>query len=154
MSGAGTLAGIARHARPRGGMETLERVTVTLDGGLDGDLRGLVKPGGRGRRQVTLIERGDWDAATRELGVDTPWFARRANLLVDGLDLPQTPGTRLRIGATVVLEITCECDPCSRMDALAPGLFAALVPDWRGGACARVRAGGEIAIGDRIEIDV
>jgi MOSC domain-containing protein YiiM len=134
-------------------METLERVEVTLDGGLAGDFRGFVKPGGRGRRQVTLIERGDWEAATGELEVDIPWFERRANLLVDGFDLPQVPGTRLRIGASLVLEITGEDDPCVRMDGVAPGLFAALIPDWRGGACARVKAGGTIAIGDQIRIE-
>ena len=38
-------------------------------------------------------------------------------------------------------------------DPLAPGLFAALTPDWRGGACSRVLAGGMIAIGDAIRIE-
>jgi MOSC domain-containing protein YiiM len=134
-------------------MEVLDRVAVTVDRGVEGDHRGLVKPGGRGRRQVTLIERADWDAAMRELGRDIPWQERRANLLVDGLDLPQAPGARLRIGADVVLEITCEDDPCVRMEAVAPGLFAALVPDWRGGVCTRVKAGGVIAVGDAIRIE-
>ena len=114
-------------------------------------MRGRVKPGGRGRRQVTLIERADWDAALAEIGRDIPWQERRANLLVEDFDLPQIPGTRLRIG-TVLLQITMECDPCHRMDAIADGLQAALTPDWRGGALAKVIAGGDIAVGDRIEI--
>ena len=50
-------------------------------------------------------------------------------------------------------EITRETDPCERMEALAPGLKAALLPDWRGGACAMVRQGGVIAVGDRIRIE-
>jgi MOSC domain-containing protein YiiM len=149
---AGTLAGIARHARPRGPMEVIDHVGVTVDGGLDGDFRGAVKPGGRGRRQVSLIERRDWDVAMAELGTDHHWSARRANLLVDGIDLPQVGGTRLRIGA-VVIEITQECDPCSRMEEIEPGLKAALTPDWRGGALARVIEGGEITVGDTIRIE-
>lgn len=148
----GTLAGIARHRVPKGAMETLDQVAVTLSGGLDGDFRGTIKPGGRGQRQVTLIERADWDAATAEIGRTIPWFERRANLLIEGLDLPKIPGTKLRIGPDVVLSITRETDPCSRMDALAPGLQAALRPDWRGGACTHVVVGGMIRVGDPVAL--
>ncbi len=149
----GTLAGIARKAYPKAPMEVIDRATITLDGGIEGDHRGRVKPGGRGRRQVTLMERGDWQAALADLGADIPWQERRANLLVDGLDLPQLVGARLRIGADVVVEISFECDPCHRMDAVAPGLRAALTPDWRGGVCTRVVTGGAIALGDLIRIE-
>lgn len=148
----GILAGIARHPFARAPMEVIERAKVTLDGGIEGDFRGRVRPGSRGRRQVTLMERGDWEDATAEIGRAIPWYERRVNLLVDGLDLPQVAGTRLRLG-TVVLEVTRECDPCVRMDALAPGLDAALAVDWRGGVCTRVRAGGRIAVGDEIRIE-
>jgi MOSC domain-containing protein YiiM len=149
----GRLAGIARHAFSKAPMETLDAVDVTVDCGIHGDFRGTLKPGGKGRRQVTLIERGDWDAAMAEVGHAISWAERRANLLVDGLDLPQVAGVRLRIGADVVLEITRECDPCERMEALATGLRAALTPDWRGGVCTRVKVGGRIAIGDEIGIE-
>ena len=148
----GVLAGIARHARPRGPIDVLDVAAVSVESGLAGDYRGAVKPGGRGRRQVSLIERADWDAAMADLGVDHHWSARRANLLVDGLDLPQRPGARLRIGA-VLLEITRECDPCSRMEEIEPGLKAALSPDWRGGALAKVIEGGRIAVGDAITVE-
>ena len=147
------LAGIARHAFPKAPMEVVDHVEVTVDGGIHGDFRGAIKPGGRGRRQVTLLERGDWDAAMAEVGHNLPWQDRRANLLVDGLDLPQLPGARLRIGESVILEITRETDPCERMEALAAGLKAALLPDWRGGACTRVIAGGHIAVGDAIRVE-
>ncbi|MBR0551450.1 MOSC domain-containing protein [Stakelama marina] len=149
----GELAGIARHGRPRGPMETLDAIEVSVEGGLAGDFRGSVKPGGKGRRQVSLIEAGDWDAAMAELGHSLDWWNRRANLLVADFDLPQMPGTRVRIGDTLVLEITQECDPCSRMEEVAPGLKAALTPDWRGGALAKVITPGRIAVGDRIRIE-
>ena len=147
----GVLVGIARHARPKGPMEVLEAVDVTVEGGLHGDFRGAVKPGGRGKRQVTMMERDDWDAAMAELGHSIAWQERRVNLLLDGIDIPQLRGTRVAIGA-VELEITVECDPCSRMETIATGLKAALTPDWRGGACARVRVAGRIAIGDAVTI--
>ncbi len=149
----GVLTGIARHGRPRGPIETLEAIDVTVEAGLVGDFRGAVKPGGKGKRQVSLIEAGDWAAAMAELGHDLHWWARRANLLIEGLDLPQTPGARVRIGAHVVIEITTECDPCSRMEEIAPGLKAALTPDWRGGALGRVLSGGRIAIGDAVVVE-
>jgi MOSC domain-containing protein YiiM len=125
---------------------------VTLAGGIGGDFRGSMR-GKPYRRQVTLIERADWEAATAEVGCSIGWEQRRANLLIEGLDLPQVKGVRLRIGADVVLEVTRETDPCERMETLAPGLKAALLPDWRGGVCAMVVAEGAIAVGDDIRIE-
>ena len=149
----GVLTGIARHGRPRGPIEVLESVHVSVEAGLAGDFRGAVKPGRSAKRQVSLIERADWDAAMAELGVDHHWSVRRANLLVEGLDLPQRPGALVRIGESVVLEIMMECDPCSRMEEIEPGLKAALTPDWRGGALARVIQGGDIRLGDSIRVE-
>lgn len=149
---AGVIAGLARHAAPRAAMEVIDRATITPERGVEGDCKGRFKPGGRNRRQVTLIERGDWEAATAALGVDLPWSDRRANILVDGIDLPQLPGTVLRIG-DVRLVVMVECDPCHRMDALAPGLQHALRDDWRGGVCTRVLTGGDIAVGDAIIVE-
>lgn len=149
---AGRLIGIARHARSRAPMELVERVQVTLEGGIQGDFRGGMR-GKPHKRQVTLIERGDWEWATAAVGHDIPWQERRSNLLVEDFDLPQVAGVVLRIGAEVVVEITRETDPCERMEALAAGLKAALLPDWRGGACAKVISGGTIAVGDRIRIE-
>lgn len=149
---AGVIAGLARHAAPRAAMEVIDRATITPERGVEGDCKGRFKPGGRNRRQVTLIERRDWETATAALGVDLPWSDRRANILVDGIDLPQLPGTVLRIG-DVRLVVMVECDPCHRMDALAPGLQQALRDDWRGGVCTRVLTGGEIAVGDAIIVE-
>ncbi|WP_179641073.1 MOSC domain-containing protein [Sphingomonas guangdongensis] len=147
----GTLIGIARHARPKAAMELVDHVRVTREAGIAGDFRGAMR-GKPYKRQVTLLERGDWDAAMAEVGHTLPWQERRSNLLVEGVDLPQVPGVRLRIGADLVLEITRETDPCERMEALAEGLRAALLPDWRGGVCAMVVEPGTIAIGDAIVV--
>ena len=148
----GTLIGIARHARPKAPMEVIEVAEVTLEGGIAGDFRGAMK-GKPYKRQVTLMERGDWDAAMAVVGRSIAWQERRSNLLVDRLDLPQVAGARLRIGHDVVLEVTRETDPCERMEALADGLKAALSVDWRGGVCTKVVHGGRIAVGDEIRIE-
>lgn len=134
-------------------MELVDHVDVTLEGGIAGDFRGAVKPGGRGRRQITLIERCQWDAAMAELGRDIPWQERRANLLVEGVSLPRERGALLRIGVDLIVRITGECDPCSRMENIAPGLKAVLLPDWRGGVTAKVIQGGRIAVDDQIRIE-
>ena len=59
----------------------------------------------------------------------------------------------IAIGETLRIEVTCECDPCSRMDEIEPGLKAVLLPDWRGGVLGRVISDGEMAIGDEIRIE-
>jgi MOSC domain-containing protein YiiM len=150
---AGRLAGIARHDRPFGAMETLERVCVTQAEGVHGDFRGArasTKP--TRKRQVSLIEAECVTAALAEAGAVLDWSDCRRNLLVQGLRLPREEGARVRIGASLVVEVTGECDPCERMDALHRGLRAALTPDWRGGFLCRVVDDGEITIGDEIRI--
>ena len=152
----GRLMGIARHDRPRGPMETLGHVAVTAAEGIHGDFRGAVRPGKRPRRQVSLIEAESWAAALDELGRSDdpalPWWVRRANLLTQGIRLPREVGAVIAIGADLRIEVTTECDPCSRMEEIAPGLKAVLTPDWRGGVLGRVIAEGDIAVGDEIRI--
>ena len=149
----GVIAGLARHAYPRAPMEVIDRAEITEAGGITGDHRGRRKPNGLGKRQVTLIERADWAAAMATVGADHPWWMRRCNIAVDGFDLPQVPGTRVRLGRDVVLEVTRFTDPCERMETLAPGLFNALLVDWRGGVCSRVVQGGMIIVGDLIRVE-
>ena len=83
----GTLTGIARRDRKRAPMETLERADVSKETGVAEDFRGR-----RGKRQVTVISARSWREACRDLGQELPWTTRRANLLVEGLDLPDTTG--------------------------------------------------------------
>jgi len=149
---AGRLAGIARHGQPRGAIETIGEVSVGRETGLDGDYRGSLKPG-RNRRQVSLIEAESWAAAMEDAGADIAWWQRRANLLVEGIRLPREEGARIRIGESLVIAITMECDPCNRMEEVRPGLKAALTPDWRGGMLGMVLEGGTIAVGDEVRIE-
>jgi len=147
----GRLIGIARKDRPHAVMEVIGRARIGIETGVDGDYRGAIKPG-HNRRQVTIMAAEDWTAALGQLGQPVEWQERRVNLLVEGIVLPRETGAIISIGA-VRLEITGECDPCRRMDAVADGLQSALRPDWRGGRTTIVIEGGNIALGDEVEIE-
>src|SRR5215210_9487269 len=63
--------------------------------------RGLVGNADQGRRrQVTIIAQERWDSLMRELGGTISPAARRANLMVSGIDLAQTRDRILRVGGT------------------------------------------------------
>ena len=128
-------------------MELLEETTVTVEAGVDGDARGRLRG-----RQVTVLTQESWDAACQDLGREVPWTTRRANILIEGLDLADSAGRTLVIGEAT-FAITGETDPCQRMDEQAQGLTAALTPDWRGGVTCRVIQAGAVKVGDGVEMD-
>ena len=104
------------------------------------------------RRQVTVISAESWRAAERELEGAADSVLRRANLLVTGVDLVESRGKVLRVGP-VKVRIHGETRPCRRMEESCAGLQAALSPDWRAGAYGDVVEGGEIRVGDAVEME-
>ncbi len=133
-------------------MEVIDHARIGTYTGVAGDYRGAMHPGRVNKRQVTILLAEDWSAAIADHGTPVSWEERRANLLVEGVALPREAGVRVRVGEAV-LEITGECDPCRRMDAVSDGLQMALRPDWRGGRTCTVIAAGAIAIGDEVRIE-
>lgn len=134
----------------RGVMDPRREVVCVAGKGIEGST-------GRSRtRQVTIIAQEQWTAMMRELGGATPAAldpaARRANILVSGIDLARSRGQVLRLGS-VRVRILGETRPCERMDEALPGLRAAMDPDWRGGAFGEVLDDGLLAIGDAVAFE-
>jgi len=102
-----------------------------------------------GRRQVTIISRAAWDAVTDDLGAPVDPSARRANLLVRGVDLAHSNGRVLAIGS-IRVRIHGETRPCALMDDMHSGLRRALDPDWRAGAFGEVLDSGTLSVGDPV----
>jgi MOSC domain-containing protein YiiM len=101
------------------------------------------------RRQVTILSLEAWTDCLTELGATIDPSARRANLLVTGIQLAHTRDRVLRVGDARLL-IGGEVTPCERMEEVYPGLQAVMRPDWRGGVFARVLADASIHVGDPV----
>ncbi len=96
------------------------------------------------RREVLLASQEHLDALSVEPG------AIRENVTVAGADVHDwAVGQQVKVGGAL-LEITMVCDPCHRMDELRAGLRTLL--DGKRGMLAHVVQGGEIALGDEIEL--
>ncbi len=103
-----------------------------------------------GKRQITIIDETRWQEACGEVGVDVDPSARRANVMLRGIDLENSRGRLLRIGPAVV-RIYNETRPCERMEEAQRGLQNALRPHWRAGAYGEIVEGGVIRVGDAAE---
>ena|SRR5437762_2702457 len=131
--------------RAKGGpMDPVDAAVLEVDCGL----RGNANRGGR--RQVTIISRERWVELMEALGADLPPAARRANLMVAGVDLENARGRVLRLGSTL-LKINGETRPCEQMEAAHAGLQDLMRERWGGGVFAEVLEGGEIRVGDDVE---
>ncbi len=134
---------VALQVRPATGgpTEPVDRLELTPERGILGD------HAARNRRQITILSEEAWSDAVSELGRSVPWQARRANVLVRGLDLAGTAGCTLELGECAI-RIHGETRPCQVMDDAAAGLKAALVAHWRGGIHGEVLRGGTVRPGD------
>jgi MOSC domain-containing protein YiiM len=125
--------------RGSGASEARDRVLAIESGGLEGCAHANPP-----RREVLLVSKQHLDALGLSPG------AIRENVTVEGVDVHEwTVGQQVRVGEAL-FEITMVCDPCHRMDELRDGLRAQL-HDKRG-MLAHVVEGGEIALGDAIEV--
>jgi MOSC domain-containing protein YiiM len=84
-----------------------------------------------------------------QLGSSISPAARRANLLVTGVELAGTQDRVLRVGACRLL-VGGETRPCERMDEALLGLRSAMKANWGGGVFAQVLDDGNIAVGDEV----
>ncbi len=125
--------------RDSGLSEPRERVSAIADHGLEGCAHANPP-----RREVLLVSKEHLEAVGVEPGVI------RENITVEGTDVESWPvGQRVQVG-NALLEVTMVCDPCSRMEDVRPGLRIEL--EGRRGMLAHVVEGGEIALGDAVEL--
>jgi len=111
------------------------------------------RPKPDGKRQITLIQHEHLAAVAGFLGLDGPIAPGRLrrNLAVSGLNLLALKNRQIQIGAEVVLDITGECHPCSRMEEeLGPGGYNAM--RGHGGLTAHIAQGGLIRVGDTVKV--
>ncbi len=125
-----------------GPMDAVQQAEMTTGKGLAGN----ADQGGK--RQVTLISLERWREIEKALGAEIDFTARRANILLSGIDLENSRGKILQLGSCRLL-IRGETRPCRRMDEAFPGLQDALRPHWGGGAYAEVLEGGIVTPGER-----
>lgn len=143
----GRLTRIFLRPSARTPVKQVERTVAYPGAGLEGD------HAGGGNRQVTLMSEESWSAACADLGrPELSPGLRRANLVVEGVDLSSAIGRVLEIGSSRI-RVIAETRPCRLMDDAAPGLQNALDPDRRGGVYGRVIEGGPIQVGDAVRTE-
>ena len=143
----GMLKAIAHRPVDGEPMREAQQATVHPGRGIDSENRKT------GRREVTLLAAEAWTDACRELGVDIPWLVRRANFLIEGVDLAVTLGQVISIGP-VQIRIHGETRPCGIMESQQAGLRDALTPNLRGGVHGKVLTGGTVRVGDPVRVTV
>jgi MOSC domain-containing protein YiiM len=112
------------------------------------------------RRQVHLIHSELHDELAA-MGFELAPGAMGENVTTRGLDVLTLPlGTRLRLGASAVVEITGLRNPCAQLDTIQPGLMAATIARdpagklvRKAGVMAVVVADGEVMPGDPILVE-
>lgn len=140
MNTTGTVAHLQLCAQHRAPMRAIESARAIADLGLEGDSH--AKQGSA--RQVLLMDEETLTAFGLSAG------RVRENITTRGIELKTLgEGTRVRLGGAV-LELTKLCTPCDFIEDIRPGLRAEM--EGQRGMLARVVAGGEIRVGDVVEV--
>lgn len=118
---------------------------LIADFGLEDDAHG-----GMETRQVSLLANESIDKM-RGKGLDVTYGDFAENLTTEGIDLPALPvGTRLQVGTDILLEVTQIGKVCHDRCRIFYTVGDCVMP--REGIFARVLKGGDVRVGDLIEI--
>lgn len=147
----GRIEWIGIRPEKRAPVQSVEIVNVLENKGLIGDHYG----GKNGTRDVTLIQAEHLPAIASMVGREAVEPAElRRNLVVSGLNLLALKDHQIQVGEqadAVILQITGQCHPCSKMEtALGPGGYNAV--RGHGGLTARVIRSGTIRVGDAVHV--
>ena len=146
----GRLEWIGRRPARRQPLEPLTEAELRTDAHLVGD-HAHPRPGGK--RQITLLQHEYLPAVAAMLGLPAPLDPGRLrrNLVMSGLNLLALKDRRLQIGPDVIMSVSGECHPCSRMEEeLGPGGYNAM--RGHGGLTARIEVGGWLRLGDEVRV--
>jgi MOSC domain-containing protein YiiM len=153
----GKLLAIAIARQAKGTMDNVERIEAVAGEGLMGDRYGAGVGAAqfRGRRkpenEVTLIAREAIEAANDEYNYTIAHLDTRRNLLTEGVPLNDLVGKTFRVGPVLLKGLEL-CEPCGYLERRTfVGIKAAL--KHRGGLRCCVLEGGEIRVGDSIEVE-
>ncbi len=142
----GVLLAICRSERKGEPKRPVARGVLAENHGLEGDAHA-----GAWHRQVSLLACADIEEMRARGLPDLQPGAFGENLIVDHLDLARLgPGSRLRIGQNAVLSITQRGKACHNRCEIYYTVGDCIMP--RVGLFARVLEGGEIAVGDPVEV--
>jgi MOSC domain-containing protein YiiM len=149
---AGTVEWIGIRPERATAVQVVPSVEVSPKKGIIGDHYS----GQSGNRHVTLIQAEHLPVVAALTGRETldPGLIRR-NLVVSGINLLALKDQQIQIGDSsgnpVILQITGQCHPCSKMETtLGPGGYNAM--RGHGGMTAKVLQGGIIRVGDRVTV--
>ena len=166
---AATVTALARDALHRVSKPPAERLRLVAGLGVEGDAHAGLTMQHRSRwvkqrtvpnlRQVHLIHAELFDELAGKGFAIAPGEMGE-NVTTRGIDLLSlSQGTRLRLGAEAVIEVTGLRNPCFKLDGIAPGLMAAVLEKGPGkrivrkaGVMAVVVRSGDVAVGDAIEV--
>ena len=146
----GRLEWIGQRPLLRESLVAVLEAELKTDSHLLGD---HARPKTGGKRQITLIQHEHLASVASFLGLDGPIAPGRLrrNLTGSGLNLLALKNRQIQIGAEVLLNITGECHPCSRMEEeLGPGGYNAM--RGHGGLTAHIAQGGIIRVGDAVRM--
>ncbi|PLX79181.1 MAG: MOSC domain-containing protein [Desulfuromonas sp.] len=123
----------------------VEKARLLVDFGLEGDAHG-----GDWHRQVSLLA-SESIAKMQQAGLDVGPGDFAENLTTTGLDLCGLPiGARLRVGTKAEIEITQIGKVCHERCAIFYQAGDCVMP--REGIFAKVLTGGDITVGDAVEV--
>ena len=133
----------------------VDRAQAIAGRGLEGDRYSIGagsfsdrdKPG----RELTLVEAEALEALERETGIALEPDQTGRNLLTAGVSLNELVGRRFFVGSIECVG-TERCEPCRTLERrTVTGVLKGLA--GRGGLRADILVGGEIAVGDRVELE-
>lgn len=165
-----TIIGLASDSAHRFSKHPRRGLTLLAGLGVEGDAhagrqvqhlsRVAKDPAAANLRQIHLIHTELFDELAAEGFAVAPGQLGE-NVTTRGIDLlGLSRGTRLRLGAEAVIEVTGLRNPCHQINGLAAGLMDALLGRaddgiliLKSGVMATVVTGGEVLVGDVITLD-